>query len=91
MTGDNRPTGAARKPKLIIALKATKLHFVVALSTSLAALSFAGPGPDYRARIRQSEKQPTEAKAKTDVQAKVQAASQVASGTACGCPAMKKP
>lgn len=71
-------------------MKATKLLFVAAIFTSLASLSFAGPGPDYWTRIRQSEKQRADAKPKADAQAKIQAAPQVAPGTACGCPAMKK-
>lgn len=72
-------------------MKATKLLLATAIFTSLASLGFAGPGPDYWARIRQSEKQRAEAKPKADTQAKVPAAPQVANGAACGCPAMKKP
>lgn len=68
-------------------MKATKLLLATALFTGLTALSFAGPGPDYWLRIRQSEKQTVRAKA--DAQAKEQATKVVACAT-CGCPAMKK-
>lgn len=67
-------------------MKATKLLLAAALFTSLATLSFAGPGPDYWARLTQAAKD----NAKADVQAKVQAAPQVAVCATCSCPAMKK-
>jgi len=69
-------------------MKATKLLLATVLFTGLAALSFAGPGPDYWARINKAEKD--RAAAKTTLQAKVQAAPQVASCASCGCAAMKK-
>lgn len=53
-------------------MKATKLLLATAIFTSLASLSFAGPGPDYWARIRQSEKHRAEAKPKADAQAKAE-------------------
>ncbi|MBI2497470.1 MAG: hypothetical protein HYV75_05985 [Opitutae bacterium] len=69
-------------------MKATKLLLAAAVFTSLAALSYAGPGPDYWTRINKAEKD--RAKAKAEAQAKVQAAPHVANCTACGCPSMKK-
>jgi hypothetical protein len=69
-------------------MKATKLLLATALFTGLTALSFAGPGPDYWARVNQAGKDRTAAKAA--LQTKAQAAPQVASCASCGCATMKK-
>lgn len=69
-------------------MKTTKLLLAAALLTGLAALGYAGPGPDFFARINKAQKERSPAKA--EAQAKVQAAPQVASCTACGCPTMKQ-
>ena len=64
-------------------MKATKLLLVTALFAGLATLSFAGPGPDYRTRMNQAEKD--------HAQAQAAAASTVQAGTpavacgSCGC------
>lgn len=86
MTGRQPRNLCGSETKPINPMKATKLLLAAALFTGLTALSFAGPGPDYWLRIRQSEKQTVRAKA--DVQAKEQVAKVAC--TTCGCPAMKK-
>lgn len=73
-------------------MKATRLLLAAALLTGLTALSFAGPGPDYWARINKAEKDraAAEAKAKTDAPAKVKPAAEVtAACVSCGCSAKK--
>ncbi len=63
-------------------MKATKLLLATTLFTGLATLSFAGPGPDYRARLQKIQKEQALAKAP--------AAAPVAVCANCNCPAMKK-
>ncbi len=65
-------------------MKANKLLLAAAAFAGLALLSFAGPGPDYRARMTES------AKARAAAPAKIQPATPVASCAACSCAAMKK-
>lgn len=71
-------------------MKATKLLLAAAVCTSFAALSFAGPSPEYWVRTKQAEKDQAQARAKADVQTKVQPATQVATCAACSCAGMKK-
>jgi hypothetical protein len=68
-------------------MKATKLLLAAALFTGLAALSFAGPGPQFWAQ--QAKNQQAQA-TKADVQVKTQPAAQVAACANCNCAAMKK-
>ena len=71
-------------------MKAIKLITAAALFAGLATLSFAGPGPDYWARINKAEKDRAEAKAQAAAQAKAQAGTPVAVCANCNCAAMKK-
>ncbi len=68
-------------------MKATKLLLATALFTGLAALSYAGPGPQYWAQQAQNQK---EQQIKTAAQTQP-ASIQVASCATCSCCAgMKK-
>ena len=64
-------------------MKAIKLLLAITLGTGLATLSFAGPGPDYWARMQKNQKDQALAKAPA-------AAAPVAVCANCNCPAMKK-
>jgi len=67
-------------------MKATRLLIVTAIITGFAALSFAGPGPDYQTRMQKSQRD----KARAEAAAKIEAAAKVANCSACGCAALKK-
>ena len=78
-------------------MKATKLLLLATLFAGFASLSYAGPSPEYWARIKTIEKEHAQAKAqaavqvKADAQAKAKSATQVAvCATTCSCPDMKK-
>lgn len=68
-------------------MKTTRLLIATALFSGLAALSYAGPGPQYWAQQAQNAK---ERNAKAEAQVKAQPATQVAVCAHCNCPAMKK-
>jgi len=78
---------AVAKPKRMNPMKTTKLLVTAALLTGFAALSYAGPSPDYWARF---EKERATARAKATAQTKTPAAPAVAACANCDCPAMKK-
>jgi len=68
-------------------MKTIKVILAAALFTSLATLSFAGPGPQFwDQQTRNAQAQQT----KAGIPTKVEAATQVASCAACSCAAMKK-
>lgn len=71
-------------------MKTIKVITAVVLFTGFTSLSFAGPSPEYWARIKQAEKNQVQAKAKAEIQTKAPAAPQVASCAACSCAGMKK-
>lgn len=72
-------------------MKATKLLIAAAAFAGLASLSFAGPGPEYWARMAEAAKNRPAIKAKVDTPAKTTPAPAVSSAcTACqGCQAKK--
>jgi hypothetical protein len=72
-------------------MKANKLLLATALFAGLAALSFAGPGPQFWNQQEKTRKEIVHAKALAAAQAKAQPATQVAVCANCTCPAMKKP
>ena len=64
-------------------MKAIKLLLATTLFTGLATLSFAGPGPDYWARMQKIQKD-------QDLVKVPAAAAPVAVCANCNCPVMKK-
>ena len=70
-------------------MKTIKLLLASVLFAGAAALAFAGPGPDYFARVNKAEKDRAEAKTQP-AQAKTQPAAQVTACSNCNCAAMKK-
>ncbi len=67
-------------------MKATKLLLAAAAFAGLVVFSFAGPGPEYWARMTENAKN----KATIEAKAKVESAAKVAVCAACSCLAMKK-
>jgi hypothetical protein len=80
----------------MIAMKATKLLIAAAALAGVASLGFAGPGPEYWARMNATNKKPaypsiwqtksTETKAKPAPQPPAEVTSTC---TSCGCSAKK--
>ncbi|MFZ5494290.1 MAG: hypothetical protein ACOZE5_03005 [Verrucomicrobiota bacterium] len=74
-------------------MKATKLLIAAAAFASLASLSFAGPGPEYWARMAEAAKNRASLTAKTKLATPAKAAPAPAVSSACtacsGCQARK--
>jgi hypothetical protein len=71
-------------------MKATKLLLAAALFTSLAALSYAGPGPEYWVRMTTAAQDRAKAKTEAAAQPATEAPKDMKVCANCNCPAMKK-